>query len=150
MVEGVTSSGERRCVNMLDRPTQEQIKGQFGLGEWTLRRGDGTALKHYRVTRNRRGNLGIEPSTPVNLDGISILNLNRLVRYYDRIVKIWPAQTAQVRKVQAELAKRDALVTEAYSAEAWDHLNEKEIPVNPGVYVAADGGLLVACDGGQK
>ena len=100
---------------LTDRPTQEDIK-QRGEGAYTLCRADGQALKDYVVVTNKRGNLQITASTPERLRGLSTLNLTRLVKYYERIVKIWPEQSKAVRVVQSELSYRKTLVGSAVAA----------------------------------
>ena len=93
------------------RPTQEDFKS-FGEGEYVLRRADGSVAKHFRVSLNRNSNLKMEASDPEGLDGISTLNLERMVRDYQRIVKCWPksASAKDYRKVVDEVQARAALV----------------------------------------
>lgn len=59
---------------------------------------------------NRNGNPKVELETPVNLEGVTTLNLERMLRAYDRIVRHWPAKAADVRKINAELASRSDFV----------------------------------------
>lgn len=94
-----------------DRPTQEQIKS-FGEGDYVLHRSDGSISKKFRVTRNNRGNLRVDGLSPEGLEGISTLNLQRMVRDYGRIVKLWPASASarDYKKVTNEIQARAALV----------------------------------------
>jgi len=93
---------------LVDRPTQEDVK-QRGEGSYTLCRADGQALKDFLVVTNKRSNLQVVGTTPQRLRGLSTLNLTRLVKYYERIVKIWPEQSKAVRQVQSELSYRQHL-----------------------------------------
>lgn len=97
-----------------DRPKQTDIRDR-GVGNYTLHRADGQTLKAFHVAMNRNGNLTITGTTPGHLEGLSTLNLERLVRYYDRIIKIWPDQQRQVTKVTAELAARAELAKKVTS-----------------------------------
>jgi hypothetical protein len=91
------------------RPTQEEIKA-LGTGSYTLAHDDGQSIKDFTVVVNRNGNLQITGTTPPELEKMSTLNLNRLLRYYERIVKIWPAQARQVKLVTGELTRRQKLI----------------------------------------
>jgi hypothetical protein len=102
-----TKTGERRISRLVTRPTQEQMKTK-GLATYTLRRPDGSMLKRFRVVLNRNGNPKVETETPVNLEGITTVNLKRMERAYERIVKYWPAKAADVRRVHAEVVAREA------------------------------------------
>ena len=95
-----------------ERPTQEHFKS-LGIGEYELRRGDGSLTKSYLVTRNRNNNLTITGYAPDGLAGISTLNLNRLLKYYEKIVKYWPVKNADVRKIQSELTLRSTIIAQA-------------------------------------
>ena len=94
-----------------ERPTQEDIKS-FGEGEYTLHKEDGSVSKHFAVVTNRNGNLRVVASNPTGVSGISTINLNRMVRDYNRIVKLWPdsASARDYKKVVAEVQARAALV----------------------------------------
>src|SRR5262245_54572034 len=86
-----TLTGHRAFEFVTKRPTQEQLK-TLGLATYTLRRPDGSVVKRWRVVTNRNGNPKVETETPVNLEGITSLNLERMLRAYDRIVRHWPAK----------------------------------------------------------
>jgi len=103
-------------VKALDeRPTQEEIKAH-GLGEYLLRKEDGRLIKRFIVALNRNNNPAIAGHSPVHLEGISTLNLNRMVKAYGVIVKNWPAKQTDLTKIANELQKRaDLLDTEVSS-----------------------------------
>jgi hypothetical protein len=98
---------------LTERPTHEDIKGR-GEGEYTLRRDDGTVIKHFRVSTNRNGNLKVEALSPDGLEGISTLNLHRMIKDYRRIVKLWPgsASARDYRKVVSAVEDRFNMITE--------------------------------------
>jgi hypothetical protein len=99
-------------VFTVDRPKQADIR-KHGIGDYTLMRADGQTLKRFTVTLNRNGNPNIVASTPDRLEGLSTLNLERLVRYYDRIVKIWPEQNKPVLQVLNEMERRKVVLASA-------------------------------------
>jgi hypothetical protein len=101
-----------KSVFLDERPSQESVKLR-GVGEYLLCKDDGQVLKELSVTRNRNGNLAISGRTPDTLSGMSELNLNRLIKYYERIVKIWPEQARAVNSVRKQLETRAARVAEA-------------------------------------
>jgi hypothetical protein len=100
-----------------ERPTQDSVKAR-GVGEYVLYRGDGQALKELSVIRNRNSNLKVIGRTPSTLDGMSTLNLNRLLKRYDPIVKIWPEQSRAVTAVRKQLDQRAALVAQVATEDA--------------------------------
>ncbi len=104
-----TTTGHRAFEGVNKRPTQEQLKGR-GLATYTLRRPDGSVVKRWRVVINRNGNPKVETETPINLEGVTSVNLGRMLRAYERIVRHWPAKASDVRKINAELAARGAIV----------------------------------------
>jgi hypothetical protein len=105
-----TSDGSTAAAGVEDRPTQEQIK-ERGLGDYALRRGkDGSLIKSFTVYLNRNNNLAITSHTPDGLNGISTVNLNRMVKAYAVICKNWPAKQADLRKITSELERRSALL----------------------------------------
>ena len=104
-----TRTGDRAFEYVNRRPTQAQLK-ERGLATYTLRRIDGSVVKRWRVVTNRNGNPKVETETPVNLEGVTSVNLERMLRAYDRIVKHWPAKAADVRKINAELAARSNVI----------------------------------------
>lgn len=109
----VASIGDETSVTgYADRPKQTDITA-LGEGEYTLRREDGAVIKHFTVLRNRNSNLAIVNRTPDGLEGISTFNLGRLVKRYEGIVKLWPAQASQVKKITNEIAAREAVVAAA-------------------------------------
>ena len=106
-----TRSGEHRFEVVANRPTQADLK-QRGWATYTLRRRDGSVVKRWRVVRNRNGNPKVETETPVNLEGVTTLNLERMLRAYERIVKHWPAKAADVRKINNEISSRAGFILE--------------------------------------
>lgn len=104
-----TRTGDRAFEYVNRRPTQAQLK-ERGLATYTLRRTDGSVVKRWRVVMNRNGNPKVETETPVNLEGVTSVNLERMLRAYDRIVKHWPAKASDVRKINAELAARSNVI----------------------------------------
>jgi hypothetical protein len=104
-----TRSGEHRFEVVANRPTQADLK-QRGWATYTLRRRDGSVVKRWRVVRNRNGNPKVETETPVNLEGVTTLNLERMLRAYERIVKHWPAKAADVRKINNEISSRTGFI----------------------------------------
>ncbi len=106
-------SGERTYQDVGKRPTQHDLRDR-GYATYTLRRGDGSAVKKWRVVRNRNGNPKVETETPVQLEGITTQNLERMLRSYERIVRYWPAKASDVRKIQSEIdARSEFLATVA-------------------------------------
>jgi hypothetical protein len=104
-----TATGARRITQIDKRPTQEELKQQGEAG-YVLRRADGSLIKRWNVVKNRNGNLRVDTETPTGLEGITSANLARMNRAFERIVKHWPAKTADVRKINAELAARGSIV----------------------------------------
>lgn len=100
-----THSGDRSFDHVAKRPTQSDLK-QRGYATYTLRRPDGSVIKKWRVVRNRNGNPKVEPETPVQLEGVTTANLERMLRSYERIVRHWPAKASDVRKIHSEIATR--------------------------------------------
>ena len=92
-----------------DRPTQVEIK-ERGAGTYRLHRSDGTLIKTFLVLPNRNNNLAVTAQTPADLSGISTLNLNRMLRDYGRIAKLWPAKARDVRHIINEIDGRLALI----------------------------------------
>ena len=92
-----------------DRPTQVEIK-EKGAGTYRLHRSDGTLIKTFLVMSNRNNNLAVTAQTPADLSGISTLNLNRMLRDYGRIAKLWPAKVKDVRYISNEIDGRLALI----------------------------------------
>jgi hypothetical protein len=100
-----TKTGANELTRTDARPTQEALR-QRGLATYILRRHDGSVVKKFRVVLNRNGNPKVETETPVGLEGVSTVNLQRMLRAYDRIVKHWPAKAADVRRIDAEITAR--------------------------------------------
>lgn len=98
----------RQCET---RPTQAEIK-EAGLGSTSLYRLDGSLAKAFTVEGTRTGGRKITAENPKELEGISTLNLNRMHRAYDKIVKHWPAQATAQRKIKAELEGREKLLAD--------------------------------------
>ena len=92
-----------------DRPTQVEIK-ERGAGMYRLHRSEGTLIKSFLVVPNRNGNLAVTAQTPTDLSGISTLNLNRMLRDFGRIAKLWPAKAKDVRTITNEIDSRQALI----------------------------------------
>jgi hypothetical protein len=113
-------------LGFAERPTQDSIKAR-GVGEYTLLRSDGQALKDISVTLNRNSNLKVAGRTPATLDGMTTLNLNRLLKYYERIVKIWPEQSRAVTQVRKQLEQRAELTKQAVPA-SLPPLRPTEVP----------------------
>lgn len=104
-----TRTGERRYEYLRKRPTQAELR-ERGFATYTLRRPDGSVVKRWRVLRNRNGNPKVQTETPVNLEGVTTTNLERMLRAYDRIVRHWPAKASDVRRINAELTSRNEFV----------------------------------------
>jgi hypothetical protein len=98
----------RRCET---RPTQAEIK-EAGLGITSLYRLDGSLAKAYTVEGTRTGGRKIRVEDPKELEGVSTLNLDRMHRAYDKIVKHWPTQG----KIRAELDAREKLLADLNNA----------------------------------
>jgi len=96
-------------LGFAERPTMDSIKAR-GLGEYTIYRGDGQALKEVLVRRNRNSNLVIVGRTPAPLQAMSTLNLHRLLKHYEKIVKIWPEQSHTVTRLWRQLDRRAELL----------------------------------------
>ena len=107
-----TRTGDRKFEVVTNRPTQAKLK-ERGWATYTLRRRDGSVVKRWRVVRNRNGNPKVETETPVNLEGVTTLNLERMLRAYERIVRHWPAKATDVRKINTELSGRAGFVDTA-------------------------------------
>jgi hypothetical protein len=99
-----------------ERPTMEFIKTSCGEGVHILYNGEGKVLRRFTVDTNRNSNLRIVGENPLGLEGLSTLNLERLVKQYIRIVKIWPAKASDAKALQKELARREFLLEDALSA----------------------------------
>ena len=115
ILQAVTA-GHSTIVVADERPTMEWVKDACGEGTHTLFNGEGKVLRRFTVSTNRNGNLKIVGHTPEGLEGISTLNLHRLVKQYVRIVKVWPAKLADTRALAKELNRREALLEEALGA----------------------------------
>jgi len=102
----------RRCET---RPTQAEIK-EAGLGLTSLYRLDGALAKAYTVEETRTGGRKIRVEDPKELEGISTLNLDRMHRAYDKIVKHWPTQASAQRKIRAEIDAREKLLADLNNA----------------------------------
>lgn len=93
------------------RPTGEGLSLAYGRGVYTTYRPDGQAVRTYHVRLNRKGTLSVESNKADGLEGMSTLNLERLVKRFDAVTKIWPTGVAQqVRKVNAEIQRRKDMV----------------------------------------
>lgn len=104
-----TEKGDLRHCEV--RPTQAEIK-ERGLGTTWLYRMDGSLAKTYVVEETRTGGRKIKADPPKDLEGISTLNLQRMQRAYDKIVKHWPAQRTAQRKIVTELETRETLLSD--------------------------------------
>jgi len=94
------------------RPTQVEIREQ-GEGDYFMRREDGSVIKKYRVTRNRKGSLNIESFTPVGVSGIKTLHLERMLKAYAVIIKYDISKEREVGNISNEIVKRDEIVRDA-------------------------------------
>lgn len=112
-----TIQGTTNVMPSEERPTMDFVKTSCGEGVHTLYNGEGKVLKHFHVTTNRNGNLKIVGETPHGLEAISTLNLDRLVKQYLRIVRIWPAKVNDAKALQKELARRVSLMEDAIEAD---------------------------------
>jgi hypothetical protein len=115
ILQAVTE-GHSTIVVADERPTMEWVKDACGEGTHTLFNGEGKVLRRFTVVTNRNGNLKITGTTPEGLEGVSTLNLHRLVKQYVRIVKVWPAKLSDTRALSRELTRREALLEEALTA----------------------------------
>jgi hypothetical protein len=111
-IERLEDGTLRRCT---ERPTQAEIK-ERGLGITWLYRPDGSLQKAYTVEGTRTGGRKITAENPRDLEGVSTLNLQRMNRAYDKIVKHWPAQATAQRKIKVELEGREKLLGQLNSA----------------------------------
>jgi hypothetical protein len=93
------------------RPTGDSLAEALGRGVYTTYRPDGQAIRTYHVRLNRKGTLSVDTEKATGLEALSTLNLERLIKRFDGITKIWPAGVnTQVRKVEAEIQRRKTLV----------------------------------------
>lgn len=107
----LTSDDQAERDEALDaRPTQVEIR-ERGLGNYTLRREDGSVIRHYTVSTNRNSNPKVTTATPEGLAGVTTLNLGRLLKAYTTVVKYWPVKTSDRKRVEAEIAYRDRLLS---------------------------------------
>lgn len=118
IIDGVSADPERheevdKTLPLLTstRPTGEMLAQTYGRGEYIVYRPDGQAIRSYTVRLNRKGSLSVETLKATGLEALSSLNLERLLKRFDGITKIWPAGVAsQVRKVQQEISTRKILI----------------------------------------
>jgi hypothetical protein len=103
-------SNEPSITGFSTRPTQQFIKDDLGEGVYHLLKGDGTLLKIFTVWRNQKGNLSINSEVPADLRVISTIRLHRVLKAMQTAAKYWPAKTADVRKVEAEIQSRTDLL----------------------------------------
>src|SRR5215203_65186 len=89
------------------RFTGEMFAKNFGRGTYETYRPDGQRLRTYTVRLNRKQTLSVESEKATGLEALSTLNLERLIKRFEGIIKIWPAGVGgQVRKVQTEIERR--------------------------------------------
>ena len=101
-----------RVFDLPDRPTQVEI-AKRGEGTYFLRKEDGSLSRKQFVRTNKMGNLVVVSETATGLEGVSTLNLTRMIKAYTVIVKNWPAKAADVAKIEAEMARREAVIRAA-------------------------------------
>jgi hypothetical protein len=96
------------------RPTGDMLAKLFGRGTYETYRPDGQMLRTYTVRLNRKQTLSVDSDKANGLEALSTLNLERLIKRFEGITKIWPAGVGtQVRKVHVEIERRKTLVDRA-------------------------------------
>lgn len=102
------------------RFTGDMFAQVFGRGTYETYRPDGQRLRTYTVRLNRKQTISVDSEKATGLEALSTLNLERLIKRFEGITKIWPAGVAgQVRKVEVEIQRRKALVDAAQAHDAW-------------------------------
>ena len=99
------------------RPTMIEIRAH-GEGGYLMRRDDGSVIKTYRVTRNRKGSLSIEGFTPTGISGIKTLHLQRMLKAYSVIVKYDTSKEREVARIDHEIVQRQEAVMHALADDA--------------------------------
>jgi hypothetical protein len=112
------------------RPTGEFFASTFGRGEYITYRPDGQKLRTYTVRLNRKQTLSVDSEKATGLEALSTLNLERLIKRFEGIIKIWPAGVGtQVRKVEQEIQRRKELIDTVVANQDKVHalLNPEEV-----------------------
>lgn len=103
------------------RFTGEMFAKTFGRGTYETYRPDGQKLRTYTVRLNRKQTLSVDSDKANGLEALSTLNLERLIKRYEGITKIWPeGSRAQVRKIEVELERRKTLIDAAHANDVWE------------------------------
>ena len=94
------------------RPKQEHLKA-WGVGRYVFRTLDGKVTRVQEVVVNRNGNLKVIVGAPNELEALSLRYLEQLERLYEKVVRHWPTQAREAKKVRAEIDLRAEMVERA-------------------------------------
>ena len=99
-----------------ERPSMEFIRSEYGEGAYALHNAEGKLLRNFLVLRNRNGNLRITGQTAGGLESLSTLNVQRLIKRYVQIVRLWPAKLSDAKALEKEISRRETLIHDAWVA----------------------------------